>query len=407
MSFFRRQKPKRHEIRSLDGPSLGDLFSPSVKAKPEKALALSAVYACVDRLSSTIGTLPVHLYQEAPSGKRLATSHPLYRLLKIAPNPFQSPADFAEYLMVCLLLRGNAYVHIRRNARGQVDRLLPLAPDRIKTKLAPSKAHLDYYLDNDETPLPYGSIWHLKGLSIDGLHGVSPIEYAATVIDAGQSAQKISKAILDNTARPSGVLEAPETLDEAEFQNLKTSWDAAYSGTGQGKVAILENGVKFTPITISLTDKQYIETRQLTREDIAGIYNVPLYMLNGAAPSGSTEDLATHFYTSAIRPWLVRIEQSFRKDVLLEVEQLDYFLRFSIDGIMRASLATRTAAYKTQLEIGMLSLDEARGLEDRPPRPGADLYFAPLNMAHIDASTGAVIYNGPQNPISTEKPTNE
>lgn len=399
-SRFRREKRETYEFRSLDGPTLFDEFSPSVKHKPENALAYAAVWAAVDRLASTVGTLPVTLYVRTANGKAEAKNHPLYRLLRIAPNRFQSGVDFFTYLMVSLLLRGNAYVIIYRNRYGQVSELMPVNPDRITPKLSEDKSELLFYLDNSPTPL--GEVWHTMGLSLDGMTGVSPIEYAAKVIDAGVAAQDVSDALTRNIARPSGILTSPNTLDEQELKAIQKAWNANYSGRGQGKVAVLDNGLTFTPITISTADKQYIEQRQLSREDIAGIFSVPLFMLDGKAPSGQTEELFTYFYTTAIRPWLERLERSFERCVLLPSEQGTYYLKFNADAIMRANLATRTAAITQQMSAGLLSVNEARDLEDRPPVTHGNTFYAPLNLAHIDGGTGQFLYNGPQNPIPTQ-----
>src|SRR5690606_36132917 len=165
-SRFRREKRETYEFRSLDGPTLFDEFSPSVKHKPENALAYAAVWAAVDRLASTVGTLPVTLYVRTANGKAEANYHPLYRLLRIAPTRFQSGDDFFTCLMVSLLLRGNAFVITYRNRYGHVSQPMAVNPDRTPPRLSEDKSELLFYLDTAPTPL--GEVWHTMGLSLDG-----------------------------------------------------------------------------------------------------------------------------------------------------------------------------------------------------------------------------------------------
>lgn len=398
---WQRRKRQRLEFRSF---ATAPLFAegPSVADRPEGAMALSTVYACVDRLASTISTLPVHLYEDSGTAKMRVKGHPLQRLFKVGPNDFQTWSDFVAYLMRCLLLRGNFFARIYRSPRtGDIVRLLPIAPDRVKTKLHPNRHRLEYFVDTSKDPLPEDAVWHVRGLPDDDfLVGLSAIQAAAKVIDAGLSAVTMQKAVNENMANPRDIFESDDTLDPEEAQEFLDDWKAKTSGVKAGGAYVLPSGLKHKQLTISAEDRQFLESRRLTAAEIAGIFGLPLFMVHGDATTW-TEEVQTYVAMIAIRPWLVRIEQSFARDCLLPDEQDRYYIRFSMEGLLRASLAARTQAHKTQLETGMLSINEARALEDRPPRPGGDMFFAPLNLAHLDGQTGRIIYNGPQNPIDT------
>lgn len=401
----RRRRELRRELRAVSYPALlGD--GTSVEHRPDAAMRLSTVYGCVDRIASTIATLPVHLYEETSKGKQVLREHPLARLLKIAPNQFQTWSDFAGYIVRCLLLRGNAYVRIYRHEEtGDIIRLLPIAPDRVTPKLHPKRHRLEYFVDK-KNPLPEDSVWHVRGLPDDDfLLGVSAIQAAAKVIDAGRASVDLQRAVTDNAAQPRDIFETDGTLDDEEAAKFLQDWKAKTSGQEAGGSYVLPVGLKHKQLTISLEDKQFIESRRLTADEIAGIFGMPRFMVLGDVATW-TEEIQAYFAQIVIRPWVVRIEQSFARDCLLPSEQGRLYIRVAMDGLMRASLAGRTQAYKTQIEAGMMSPNEARELEDRPPRPGGDMYFAPLNLAHIDGATGRVVYNGPQNPIPTEGSAN-
>lgn len=396
---WRRQ---RREFRAISLESLL-LDGPSVETDPDESLRLSTVYACVDRLASTISTLPVHLYARTPKGNEKIDDHPIARLFKVAPNAFQTPSDFAAYIVRCLLLRGDFYARIYRGSGGEITEILPIEPDRVRTELAPGRRRLDYYIDEAEEPLPRDSVWHVRGLPGSSfLDSMTPIAAAAAVIDAGLESQKLQKAVVDNTAQPRDIFETDGTIDEEEGQAFLADWKKKTAGKAAGGAYILPQGLKHKQLTLSLADKEFIEQRKLSVDEIAGIFGLPRFMVSGDASALATDDLQAYFTGISLRPWLVRIEQSFVRDCLRPHEQDRYRLQFSMDGLLRANLTARTAAYREQLQAGILTVNEARTLEDRPPLPRGDITYAPLNVAHIDARSGAIIYNGPQNPIETE-----
>lgn len=396
----RRKAGTRRELRAVSAPVLlGD--GTSVEHRPDEAMRLATVYGCVDRISSTISTLPVHFYEESTAGKKVIRDHPTARLLQIAPNEFQTPSEFFGYLLRCVLLRGDAFAAIyRHDATGEIIRLLPIEPDRVVVRLHPSRRRLVYVVDGQ--PMPADAVWHVRGLP-DGnfLRGCSAIRAAAKVIDAGRASVNLQHAVADNAAQPRDIFETDGTLDADEADAFLADWKAKTSGAQAGGAYVLPVGLKHKQLTISLEDKQFIESRRLTAEEIAGLFGMPLFMVFGQ-PTTWTEEVQTYFAQIVLRPWVVRLEQSFARDCLLRSEQGRFYIRFAMEGLMRASLATRTDAYEKQMRSGILSPNEARELEDRPPRPGGDMYFAPLNLAHIDGATGRVVYNGPQNPIPTE-----
>lgn len=393
---------RKRERRSLafESPLLS--LGPSVADSPEESLRLSTVYACVDRLASTISTLPLHLFEEGPCGKRRVADHPLARLWRVGPNAFQTTSDFSAYIMRCLLLRGNAYSRIYRSSEtGEITSILPIDPDRVKPRLAASKTRLEYFIDDSKEPLPEDSIWHVRGLpAANFLLGMSVISAAAAVIDAGLKSQDLQEAVVDNTSNPRDIFETDGTLNDEEAAEFLRDWKEKTSGRQTGGSYILPQGLTHRQLSISLADKEFIEARRLTVDEIAGIFGLPRWMVSGDGQGSA--DQWDYVKEVTLSPWLKRIEQSCVRDCFLPSEQDRYFLRYSMDGLLRANLVARANAYQAQMKVGLLSVNEARALEDRPPLPRGNIVYAPLDVAHIDSDTGRIIYNGPQNPVPTE-----
>src|SRR5690606_17332299 len=177
-------------------------------------------------------------------------------------------------------------------------------------------------------------------------------------------------------------------------------WRAKTSGPNAGGAYILPVGLRHRQLALSHEDKQFVDSRRLTADEIIGIYGLPRFTVLGDSPLW-TEEMQTYFAQVVIRPWVVRIEQSFARDVLLPSEQGRIYMRFNLDALLRATLQSRTAACQQAMQRGLLKANAERALEARPPLPGGDVYFAQLSLAHVDATTGQIIYNGPQNPIPT------
>lgn len=393
--------------RSVGGES-GGTSAPDVRADANAALALGAVYSATSFIAGTISTLPAHLMVDTDAGKRRAAAHPLYRLMRIGPNRVMTAADFFCAIGMSLLLRGNAYVRIIRGEAGQVVAAWLLPTDRTRQKVT-DRGEVVY--ECGQVTFHADEIWHVKGLTLDGFSGLSVISYAASVMNAGLSSQLAAERIGRNLAGPSGILKVPPKTSKEEIKEARDRWQAAHGGKKLGTVAVLPQGYEFTPLDIKAQDAEFIRARQLNREDIAALFRVPVWVVGGAEPSGAPEERGIALVTYTLLPWIVRIEQAFRKDVLLESEQLHYSLRFNVDGLMRASTLARMQAHAFAIQAGVKSPNEAREIEELAPRPGGDVYLEPLNMARVRATSdgGAILeYTGPNDPtpVVIEEPAN-
>lgn len=353
-----------------------------VTVTPESAMRVTTVYACVKLISETIGTLPLHLYRREGRRKEVATDHPLYELLHDQPNALMSAVQMREQMEAALLLEGNAYARVVRDNQGVVKEIIPIHPSRVRVRESKSGRNLVYIIDGGKERYLSGDIWHVTGFSLGGLMGVSPITYHRETIGLAMAAERHAAAVLGNNARPSGILSHPGELDDEAITQLKKSWQSAHGGDNVGGVAVLEEGMEFKPLTMSMQDLQYIETRKLSRAEITALYRVPLHMVNDLerATFSNIEHQGLEFKNYTILPWAIRWEASIRRDLLLPEERKQYFARFNLEGLHRGDMRTRFAVYAQGIQWGIYSPNDVRDLEDLDPRDGGDVYLEPLNM---------------------------
>ena len=285
--FRSRDKPQNRTTGSSYTFFMGG--SSSGKAVNERtAMQMTAVYSCVRILSEAVAGLPLHLYRYNESGgKEKAIDHPLYRLLHDEPNPEMSSFVFRETLMTHLLLYGNAYAQVIRNGMGEIIALYPLMPNKMTVDRDENgKLYYSYQRSNDEALkskestviLQPRDVLHIPGLGFDGLVGYSPIAMAKNAIGLAIATEEYGAKFFANGAAPSGVLEHPGTLKDPS--KIREAWQSQFGGSqNSGKVAVLEEGMKYTPISISPEQAQFLETRKFQINEIARIFRVPPHMV--------------------------------------------------------------------------------------------------------------------------------
>jgi len=387
--FHSRDKPKNY----LSSSFYSFFFGGTSSGKPVNettAMQMTAVYSCVRILSEAVAGLPLNIYCYNDSGgKERALKHPLYRLLHDEPNPEMTSFAFRETLMSHLLLWGNAYAQVIRNARGEVIALYPLMPDKMTVDRDNNGRLFYLYQRGAEDAravgsdrrvyLPPSDVLHIPGLGFDGLIGYSPIAMAKNAIGLAIATEEYGAKFFANGAAPSGVLEHPGTIKDP--QRVRDSWNAAYQGSANAhKIAVLEEGMKYTPIGISPEQAQFLETRKFQINEIARIFRVPPHMLADLEKSSfsNIEQQSLEFVKYTLDPWVVRWEQSMCRVLLSESEKPAYFIKFNVDGLLRGDYASRMSGYATARQNGWMSANDIRELEnlDRiSPELGGDLYL--------------------------------
>jgi len=373
------------------------------RVNERSAMQMTAVYSCVRILSEAVAGLPLHLYQYTDkSSKEKAVDNPLYFLLHDEPNTEMTSFVFRETLMTHLLLWGNAYSQIIRNGKGEVMGLYPLMPDRMTVNRdEKGRLYYEYMVSSDDAKTlkdgtvrlsPY-DVLHIPGLGFDGLVGYSPIAMAKNAIGLAIAAEEYGSKFYANGATPSGILEYPGTVKESD--KVRESWNAGFGGSSNAhKIAVLEEGMKYTPISISPNEAQFLETRKFQINEIARIFRVPPHMVGDLEKSSfsNIEQQSLEFVKYTLEPWLVRWEQAMQRSLIPQDDKSKYFIKFNVDGLLRGDYQSRMQGYATARQNGWMSANDIRELEnlDRiPAEDGGDLYLINGNMMPLSMSGAA------------------
>jgi HK97 family phage portal protein len=371
-----------------------------------------------------VAGLPLHLYRYTDTGgKEKAIDHPLYALLHDEPNPEMTSFVFRETLMTHLLLWGNAYAQIIRNGKGEVVALYPLMPDRMRVdRDEHGRLYYEYTVyDADDVDGRKGTngvgrtvrlqphdVLHIPGLGFDGLVGYSPIAMAKNAIGLAIATEEYGSKFFANGAAPSGVLEHPGIIKDPS--RVRESWQATFGGSGNAnKIAVLEEGMKYTPISISPEQAQFLETRKFQIDEIARIFRVPPHMIGDLEKSSfnNIEQQSLEFVKYTLDPWVSRWEQAMVRALLTPDEKKKYFFKFNVDGLLRGDYQSRMNGYATARQNGWMSANDIRELEnlDRiPAEQGGDLYLINGNMTKLeDAGIFAAGNNGKEEGDSDEE----
>ena len=389
------------------------LFGKSISGKTVNefsAMQNSAVYACVRILSESIAALPLHVYEYKNGGKERVPNHPLYYLLHDAPNDEMTSFQFRECSMAHLLLWGNSYAQILRNNLDNITGLYPLRPDRtsverddngeIVYRYTPTTGENQHMKKPTQITLSRRDVLHIPALGFDGLIGYSPIAMARNAIGVAIACEDFGAKFFENGAKPSGVLKVPHVLKDP--QKLSDSWQSAYGGENAGRIAVLEEGVDYQQISIPPNDAQFLDTRKFQLNEIARIFRVPPHMLADLerATFSNVEHLSLEFVKFSLSPWVVRWEQALNKALFKPSERGRFFVKLSVDGLLRGDYETRMCGYATAIQQGIMSVNEVRELEDMNPisaDEGGDLHLINGNMTKLNQAGDAYKKGGESN----------
>lgn len=380
---------------TLSNPSqwLLDMFSPATSAgvsvTPISAMQHTAVWGCINILSQSIAVLPLSLYKRETKNKRLVSSkaynHPLFSLLHDEPNSDMTSFSWRVSAMVHLGVRGNHYSQIIRNNGGKVVGIYPLIPENMKIVRLGSGVLAYLYTSSQygEVPLSSDEVLHFKGMTLDGIVGMNPIEHNRNTIGLSMAMEEFGGTYFKNGANGGGVLQTDKSLSQDAFDRLKSDWGSKYAGlVNANKPIILEEGLKWEKLAISNEDSQFLQSRKFQKSDIASIYRIPPHMVNemDKATFGNIEHQSMQFVIDAIMPWVVSMEQEMNRKLLSKSEKANHYIKFNLAALLRGDTTTRYTAYGAGIKDGWMTRNEAREMEDMNPLDGLDDPLYPLNM---------------------------
>ncbi len=387
---------KLFSTRSLENPAVPlsaesayeEIFGmqPTKSVSPDLAMKLSAVYACVYVLSSSVAQLPLHV--KCKSGDKVETvkDHPAYDLLHDSPNDWQTSYKLREYAQSSVLLYGNAYIHIVRNKNGEVVSLESLEPWKVQLLKNGSRYVYAYYGDDKTMSLSPDDILHIKSLGPSIKTGKSVIQTHAETIGLGLDARKFASGFFGGNARPAGILSVKTPLNSNAWENFKKMWQTAQEKlrSEENKTILLPAELDYKALTVSPVDTELLSMMKLNRSEIAGIFNVPAHMINDLekATFSNISEQTIQFIRFSVMPWVVNWEQELNRKIFTEAERkAGYFVKFNLAGIMRGTAGERATFYHAAITDGWMSRNEARKLEDMNPVEGLDEMLVSVNAA--------------------------
>lgn len=366
-------------IRDPEGWPVERTYS-GERVTEKSALALSSVWACVNLLSGTISSLPLMVYSTGSDGRRqVARAHPLYRLLHDSPNADQTAVDFWDFMCASIELWGNAYARIGRQ-NGKIIVLEPVAPDLVTVRRL-SSGYLEYrwsdngkqYVETDRTML------HIRGFGGSPLGGLSTLAFARNTFASATAIERTTGSVFENGLRPSGVLTMPGTLKDDQRDAIEAGLQKKFMGAmNTGKPMVLEGGVTWHALTINPEDAQMLESRSFSVEEVCRFFGVPPVMIGHTSKTTSwptgVEQQGLILQKFTLRRRLKRIEQTLEKQLLTPFDRAaGITIEFSLEGLLRGDSAARARFYQQMTQIGAMTINEVRGLENLEPVEGGDV----------------------------------
>ena len=360
--------------------------SAGVDVTPEGSISSTAVLAAIRRISQGVAMLPLPVYSRNGDNKERAPNHPLYEVLHNAPNPEITSFEFREMMQASLLVRGNAYAEIVRNSFGQVTELWPMRSDKVRVERINGELVYFVEVNGKEFALPGANVFHLKGFSLYGLVGLCLLDTCKDSIGLSLAQEKFYANFFQNDATPGGFLTHPGSLSADAQKNLVASVESRHQGLGKKhRVMVLEEGMKFEHAGLSPEDALLITGRTFQIQEVARLFDIPPHLIGELSHATFTniEHQSLEYVKFTLGPWLVRWEQKIAQQLLQPLDRKQYFAEFLVEGLLRGDAKARGEFYATLFNIGALSPNEIRSLENMNPVPDGDGHYVQLNMVEV------------------------
>jgi HK97 family phage portal protein len=417
--FFRRTLEKRESV-GLNDPQLLEwlgITPGEVNVMGKKALKEATVFACIKILAESMSKLPLKIYQEDEHGINKAKKHYLYNLLKLRPNPYMSASDYEKCKEAQRNTYGNAYVSIEFDKRtGKIIALWPIDASKVKiwiddVGLLRSNNRLWYEIDvgkGEKIKVMPDAIMHFKsGVTLDGIVGISPLDYLRSTVENAASAGKFINNFYKQGLQTKGIVQYVGDLNEEAKRKFRDNFESMSSGLKNShRISLMPIGYQFVPMSLSMSDAQFIENTELTIRQIATAFGIKMHQLNDLSRATFTNvaEQQKHFYVDTLQPILTMYEQEMTHKLFLESElEAGYYVKYNVDAMLRADIQTRYNAYRTAIQGGFLKPNEARAKEELPPEEGGDRLLVNGNMMPIEMAGQQYLKKGGEETGKTEE----
>jgi HK97 family phage portal protein len=360
-----------------------------IRVNADNSMACSAYTACIRVISDAVSSLPLHVLERlANGGKAKAASHPVYRLLHMQPNPWQTAQEFRDWMTGMYLHYGASYAEIRPGARGAVSELWPLHSSRMEVERLENGRLRYLYREPSGRQTPYSQeqIFALRFTTEDGIKPIPTYKIFQNVIGLSQALEAHASTFFGNGARPGIVLESDNPIPAEAAERLREQWERMHRGADRAfRTAVLPNGVKAHELSSSNEAAQMLESRAFSVIECCRIFRVPPHMIQSLDRStySNIEVQGTEFVQHCLMPHLKRWEAAISRDLIVDDER--YFAEHSVSGLLRGDHASRSAYYVSALQNGWMTVNEIRELENlNPIGPEGDKHFIQLNMTTLE-----------------------
>ena len=349
----------------------------------DSALTLSAVFAAVALVSRVVASLPLHVYRTEGRLKEHAVSHAAYRLLRTAPNPEMTSAAFRRAMEWQRILYGVGYAQIQWAANYRPLALWPLEKNRVRPERSES-GELGYRVDGREW-VPACDMLVVPHVTANGIVGKGFLDYAGESLGISLSAQQCAGNLFDQGAKPGGILKHPGTPPQDAREEFKREWQKRHGGAGNaGRTAVLWGGWEYTGEDGSFApeEAQLLESRRFSTEEVSRWTGIPPHLLYdlSRATFSNIEQQNLDFLVYSLGPALVDYEQEIDRKLL---DPPGIYSKHAVSGLLRGDSAARGAFYSQMFNLGVMSINEIRELEDWNPIEGGDTHFVPVNLAPL------------------------
>jgi HK97 family phage portal protein len=391
----------------------GNIQSAGVAINEDNATSIGAVYAAVKLYADTVASLPWGAYIR-DTGTRRPVARPRWMENPIPNNPNFTGFDLRHRTVTSLLIDGNAFLLTLRDETGNVVEIRVLDPRKVEVEQLPDGTP-QYKIKTLEGSSVHGpdDILHIvlfAGVG-ESLRGLSPVEHHRETLGLASATQRFSAKFYEQGAAPSGIIKVPGDLTADQAEQLRASFGRRHEGIDKmHKVAVITGGADFQQLSAKITDLQLVQTMAWGVEAIGRIYGVPLHLLQypgGNSSYNSVEIVSIEWLRLGLGPLIARLEAAFQRLVIGQTT----FVKFNLDGMLRATTAERFNAYAVALNNGWISVNEIRQLEDRSPiGDEGDKFRIPLNIGitgedstRSDAETAGVLVRAGFDPIDSAK----
>ncbi len=361
-----------------------------VNINQDNVVSISAVYAALNLLASTVATLPLNVYRRTNEGREIARDFSLYEILHDMPNELMTSVDFRRVMMVNYFIGGRAYAIIKWNAKGEVEGLVPVCYWRVHESITPTgRVFKVFFLDGSSRIYNDYEILRLVNIGYSTDKPFAPLDIGRDIFGLAKAAEDFGSRFFSNGANTGGVLKHEKNLSEPAQERLRKQWKDRYQGVENAhEIMVLEEGMEFVKTSYAPDESQFIETRKFQVTEVARFFNVPPHLIMDLERStySNIEHQNINFVVYTLRPLLVLWEQEIKRSLLSRQQRLVFYAEYNVDALLRGDSKTRAEVFQIMRQNGVMNADTWREKENMNPIPDGlgKGYYMPLNFAPVE-----------------------